>query len=75
MEAMRLLQQDEDYAGDDWAECPHCRAEVAELAGDVSDADCQSDAQDVAGINCPKCGANIALVREHSYYLRRWKSE
>jgi Zn finger protein HypA/HybF involved in hydrogenase expression len=72
---MRLLKPDEEYDGEDWAECPYCRADVVELAQDVSDADFSDDEMDVGAADCPKCGISIAVVREHSYHLRRFKQD
>lgn len=67
---MRLAKDDEPYDRPDWGTCPHCEAEILDLANDVTDMDFRDDeCRDVAGIDCPACGKRIALVREHDYRL------
>jgi len=67
------LSADEDDSADDMGECPFCRAFIVDLADDVSDDDCVDADKAVASIHCPACNQRIALVREHTYRLAKFK--
>lgn len=69
---MRVIEDTDDYDGEDYDNCPNCKRFVGGLADEVSDGDYHDEDMDVAEISCPACGHRIALVRTHSYSLRRF---
>ncbi len=73
---MRVLAEDELYKFEDSGNCPHCHAEIAELGTEVDDCDYRDgEDRDVAAIECPACGGEVALIRRHHYDLGKFTEQ
>lgn len=68
---MRILTENEDTYDSD--QCPYCKTYLGDLDQDVSDDDNRELGEDVASAQCPACNETIAVCREHTFYLAKFK--